>query len=383
MPIMFGCKCGQHLRAKDEQGGKQIQCPSCGRKLVIPRATATDEQQAAEWKIEATAAAVERAEKAGIIRRGRASVARLSSESALDRDVNVNGNVKCWHCRASMGFTGSVFGRPGFIGTLSSMNCSRCHAKVWIGYWSQASEDGTELLLFAPSHTRDYSHTESDALPAPAFTVEQVTQSPPVKNNWILTGLPNFMGVVTQRQPYQEVSAFAAKLVGQRLSPAQTEEVSEELRGLLEKEDSPYLSAILGEALACLRDTSTGPLVQEALLRALESEDPSDDTNLPFLDLCVLPLVFGEVDGFLEACNRGLKGVAAETRGYQFDKPVKPKEILDLLKDGETIHSFGSTLGGTSWQRVQPVVPLQTESEGFKKLQPQKGWFDRLLKKKK
>src|SRR5207249_1216109 len=36
MAIAFSCKCGKHLKARDEFAGRKIKCPGCQTVLVIP-----------------------------------------------------------------------------------------------------------------------------------------------------------------------------------------------------------------------------------------------------------------------------------------------------------------------------------------------------------
>ncbi|MCC6683226.1 MAG: hypothetical protein IT445_20205 [Phycisphaeraceae bacterium] len=45
MPIHFRCKCGRKLKVDDSMAGKQGQCPSCGRKLIVPEASENEQPQ--------------------------------------------------------------------------------------------------------------------------------------------------------------------------------------------------------------------------------------------------------------------------------------------------------------------------------------------------
>jgi predicted RNA-binding Zn-ribbon protein involved in translation (DUF1610 family) len=48
MAIVFSCgSCGQRLKAKDEQGGRQSSCPACGEKLTLPSQAARKSQTSA------------------------------------------------------------------------------------------------------------------------------------------------------------------------------------------------------------------------------------------------------------------------------------------------------------------------------------------------
>jgi hypothetical protein len=40
MPILFSCKCGKPLKAREELAGKKIKCPHCGVLLTAPSAPA-------------------------------------------------------------------------------------------------------------------------------------------------------------------------------------------------------------------------------------------------------------------------------------------------------------------------------------------------------
>ncbi len=41
MPILVTCDCGTKLRAKDEQAGKKIRCPSCKEVMLVPTSTSS------------------------------------------------------------------------------------------------------------------------------------------------------------------------------------------------------------------------------------------------------------------------------------------------------------------------------------------------------
>jgi hypothetical protein len=375
MPISFTCKCGTQLRAKDEQAGKRLQCPACGRALVIPAPTKAEKVKSA-WEVDDSPGVVEKAEQAGVARHGRASVALVTSAGALEHGLTVEGTVKCWHCHTTMPFTGKVFGRPGLGGTLANLSCPKCRGTVWMGFSSRPAEPGTEVFLYAPSHTRDYEFTESKPLPAPTFAISRVAEAP-TKVEGVEASLSAFLKAVSKREPYQEVSGLAAKLVGHALSPTQTAGVCRPLRALLEQEQTAYLSAVLAEALASLRDASAAEAVQAALRRALEVEDPADQTNLPLHDLCVLALLFGDGEGFQQALERGLKDLPTATRACKWGKRLTPKEVSKLLEGGSYFDSFESTLGGANWQHIYPLVIWKPEP---KKERFGKGWLKGLFR---
>jgi hypothetical protein len=382
MPIDFTCKCGKHLRAKDDQAGKRIQCPACGRALVAPELPAAAGAPS-EWRIDRAPEVAARAEQAGVVRQGRASVVQLHSDGGLHRDLKVEGNVSCWHCRSEMPFVGHVFGRVGLGGTMLAVNCSRCHARVWLGYSSHEVGGGTDIYLYAPSKTRDYAFSDDEALPAPTLRVERVGEHvnpPQAEKDWISTLLPSFVQGVGRKEAYQEVGALAGKLASQPMTASLLEGVCRPVRALLEREQNTYLMAILAETLAALRDEEAAPLVQDALRRALAKEDPSDQTNLPLHDLCVLALLFGDGNDFLEAMSGGLKKLTIPTRACKLGKQLTPKEILPLLEDSGHLDCYESALPGTSWQQIHPLLPLSVDPDVLaRETGPKGGWLNRLF----
>src|SRR5215510_14186671 len=38
MPIIFDCECGKKLKARDDLAGQWVDCPACGRGLLVPLA---------------------------------------------------------------------------------------------------------------------------------------------------------------------------------------------------------------------------------------------------------------------------------------------------------------------------------------------------------
>jgi DNA-directed RNA polymerase subunit RPC12/RpoP len=381
MPIDFTCKCGKHLRAKDDQASKRIQCPACGRALVVPELPA-NQPASSEWQVDTSDEIADRAQAAGVVAKGRANVALLHGSGPLLHELAVTGEIACWHCRSKVSFTGRVFGRVGLAGPMLDMACPKCHAKSWMGYSSHASGAGTDVYLYAPSRTRE-GLTAEEALPAPDFRIEKVTESPEAgkpERGVLNTLLPRLVQAVSHQEAYQEVSALAARLVGLILTPSQQESVCRSLQTLLEKETKTYLLAILVEALACLRDESAAKVVQAALRQTLAKEDPSDPTNLPLHDLCMLSLLFGDGNGFLEAMNKGLKKLTIATRVCKMGKQLTPEEVLQLILKDDHFDSFESTLGGSNWQYVYPLLPLWVDEEELRKENPRKeNWLHRFF----
>ncbi len=384
MPIDFTCKCGKQLRARDDQAGKRIQCPACGRALVAPQPAEQAEEQAREsdWTIDNSPIAATRAQRAGVVARGRASVVLLQSADDLDHDLAAQGKITCWHCKHEMPFTARVFGRVGLGGTALQTTCRKCHAKLWMGYSSHRTGKGTEVYLYVPHHTRELAVGDDEPLPPSNFQAERVTEGadPDARQaaDEVNTLLPAFVKAVSNKQPYQEVSELAARLVGQPLSASQMEGIGRSLRALLEREESPYLIAILMEALACLRDERAGQVVQATVRNVLDAHDPADPSDLPVHDVCVMALLFGDGNGFLEAMKHGLRSVRTETKACRLGKPLTPQAVAKLVEEGANIDSYESTLGGNAWQQVLPLLPLWVDEDEPKK---KAGWLNRLFGK--
>jgi hypothetical protein len=380
--IRFACQCGKQLQAKDAYAGKRVQCPACGRAPTVPQ-PAAKEQAKQQWQIDATAAA-QRAEQAGVVRQGTASVLRLQAAGALRGDVAVEGVIGCWFCRSEQPFAARVFGRVGIGGSLTMLKCVTCHAKVRLGFSTHAAGKGAELYLYAPSQTRDWVESSgADSPPAPAFRVQRVREVPPDppadENDWVNHLLPGLAQAVSHKEHYQKVSELAAKLVGLPLSGPQLKGVRMALRTLLAKEQNTYLATILVEALACLRDAQAAQPVRAVLRHALDSEDPGDRTNLPLHELSVLGLLFGDKSGFLEAVQRGMRQLPMTTRACKVGKRLPLKDLIALIEQGKPIDSYESTLGGAHWQHVHPLLPLREGDGSSKKDGSHKSWLDRFL----
>jgi hypothetical protein len=382
--IRFACKCGKQLQAKDAYAGKRVQCPACGRAPTVPN-PATPQQTKHQWQTDDTSAAAHQAELAGVVRRGTASVLRLQAPNTPRGDVAVEGVIGCWYCRSEQPFEAQVFGRLGLGGTLTTLLCGKCHAKIRLGFSTHALGKGTDLYLYAPSPTRNWVEASaSEALPAPVFHVKRVREVPPepvaVAEDSVNNLLPSLAQAVAQKEPYQKASGLASKLVGLHLSGSQMKGVRLALRALLTREESTYLSTILVESLACLRDARAAPAVYDALRRTLERENPADPTNLPLHELCVLALLFRDRDGFLEAMQRGMKQLPMTTRACKLGKRLPLKELIALVEQGKPFDSYESTLGGSSWLHVHPLLPFQTDDPDSKKDEARKSWLDRFLR---
>lgn len=381
MAILVKCKCGKQLGADPRNVGKMIQCPACGRALQIPRPV--EEKTRSVWQIDASPSVAEKAEGAGVVARDRANVVRLHSAGELREDLQVEGALTCWHCRTDIACSGTVFGRPGLGGTLVALACTVCNARYWVGFSSHVIGEGTEIFLYAPSYTRDYARTDRDTLSAPAYQVHRVgvgrsANAAPVKENAANNLLTTLIEAVERKEPYQDLSARAAQLVGLPLSAAQIEGVCLPLRNLLSKETNIYQKAVLIEALACLRDERAVTVVRPAIRAGLEGEDLSDPNNLPLHDLCLLGLVFGDGNAFLEAFDGGLQALKTPTRASTLGKRLTWKEVAQLTRAGNPIAAYESSLGGNHWQQIHPLLPLWVAEDDRKG----KGWMNRLFKSK-
>jgi hypothetical protein len=382
MRIRFQCRCGKQLQARAELADKQVRCPACARMLMVPRPAPAAART--DWQIDDGATAAARAERAGVVRRGRASVVRLhADEEELARDLPVNGKVTCGFCRTELAFRGQVFGRTGLGGTMANVACPKCKAQIWIGYASHAADDGTDVFIYIPSLTRDFDFDEQEReLPAPPLTIQQ----PP----WLDPGgsvadpradslIKEVRKAVTDKQMYAEVRDLAAALVTQRLSADQLERSHAVLRRQLAKEQPTYLMAILAEALACLRDADAGPVVQDALRRALDAEDVTDKTNSPLQELCVLSLLFGDASAFKTAVERGLPRSVGPTRAYKLGKQLLLTDVIDLVKEDQNIDGYESVFDGDEHLLIYAVPQITTEPE----TQERPGFLQRLFGQRK
>jgi hypothetical protein len=382
--IRFACQCGKQLQAKDAYAGKRVQCPACGRAPLVPNPAAVGPVET-HWQIESSSAVAERAEQAGVVPRGTATVVQLRTAGPMQGDVAVEGILGCWYCRTEQPFAGHLFRRVGIGGSLVTALCVKCRARVWIGFSTHPAGKGADIYLYAPSQTRNWVEASAgDAPPVPVLRVQQARDvaagNPPGEDSWVNNLLPALAQAVSQKEPYQKVSELAARLVGLRTSGPQMRGVRLALRALLSKEQSTYLCTILAESLACLRDTRAAPTVRDALQRALNTEDPGDRTNLPLHELCVLALLFGDRRGFLEAVQRGMRQLPMITRACKLGKRLPLKELIALVERRTQIDSYDGTLGGAHWQYVQPLLSFAPDDVEPRKDEARKSWLDRFLK---
>jgi len=366
MPTKFQCRCGKWLQAREELADKQVRCPGCGRMLTVPPpkpAAAAD----SEWQIDASPAAAEAAQRAGVVGCGRASVVRLHARDALLRDLPIHGELTCRFCRTSIACHGHVFGRTGLGGTLANVACRACKSRIWVGYASHAVEEGTDIFIYIPSLTRDFAIDEGGReLPAPPLTIQKPPwlYPAPVVTDPVAHGLvKELRRAVAARASYDDVRGRAAALVTERLSVPQLERSRAVLRKLLGSEKRTYLMALLAEALACLRDEEAGAVVQAALRRALNTEDLTDRSNAPLRELCVLSLLFSDGAAFKTALERGFPRSAEETRACKLGKRLLLSELVDLVDKGEHIDSYESVFAGDDRLVVYRIPPRTSDSE--------------------
>jgi len=378
MPIVLTCECGSQLRVSDAYAGKLRHCPACGRVLAVP-ALVSEPSSVSEWQIDHSPSVPERAEAAGVVQRGRASVVLLHATHIQDRALEVEGAANCWYCHGTVRLGGCIFGRTGLGGTLATLTCPKCTAGAWIGFASHRLGSEAHIYIYAPSHTRDFTVPDSRPLPAPTFRIDKVSETDSADAARGAGRLDQsvfaLFQAVAKREPLQETNTRIAQLVGQQLSPAQSERISSSLRTMLSKEQNTSLSVLLAEALASLRDESAADDVDQAVCRALARENPKDP-NQSLQDLCVLGLLFGRKQGFLEAMERSMAALPATTRGCKLGNRLTLQEIGDLIRQEESIHSFESTLGGAHWQRIHSLVPPWQTS---KKEDGRKSWISRLF----
>jgi hypothetical protein len=379
MSIEFACKCGKQLWANLRQVGGQVQCPACGRAQIVPK-PAPEKKQASRWQVDASEAAAAKAELAGVTQSERATIVRIWSADELQQNLTVLGTLECWYCQTDIPFEAQVFGRVGLAGSLVTMGCPKCHAKIWTGFSSHATAEGTEVFLYAPSNSRSDGH----AAVAPMLRVQEIAAAAtepesPTDVEQIEKLLVDFEDALGRSAPYQEVSTLASRLVERPVSAWQADRVCRRVHALLKKEKATYLRAVLVEVLACLRDERAVRDVRDTLRRTLEHEEVTDETNLPLHDLCVLALLFGDGNGFLSAMRHGMKDLSITTRACKRGERLTPQEIARLIKKGNHIDSYESTLGGANWQQILPLLPLWVDEQELEK-EEKGGWLNRLFK---
>src|SRR5262245_36538037 len=124
MAIDFACKCGKPLRAQDDHAGKRVQCPHCGRVLLIP--APADMRPAGRWEVHGGPTVVKKAEALGVIAEGQGHVVSLRGSAPLAGNLEVKGTWTCWYCRTGTPFEGEIFGRAGVAGKLVALACAEC-----------------------------------------------------------------------------------------------------------------------------------------------------------------------------------------------------------------------------------------------------------------
>jgi hypothetical protein len=371
MTIDFACKCGKALRAQEDHAGKRVQCPQCGRVLLIPAPAVTS--PVSRWEVHEGPGIVKKAEALGIIGEGQAHVVSLRGSAPLAGNLQVNGNLTCWYCRTGTPFEGEIFGRIGVAGELVALACAECTARLWTGFSNYQGDGGTDVYLYAPSHTRQ----QGDTRPISTFRVENVVELPPAApsrelGEWLDNALSGVVQAVSKRESYQAISARAAPLVSQLLPPEMLKLACRTLRALLEKETMTHSRAILVEALAALRDASAARAVRAAADRSLAQDDPADATNLPLQDLCILATLFGQEDILLGAVTRGMDRHHTLTRAIKLDKRLTADEVGRVVHRRQTIDAYESVLGRDRWQRILPLVSAPPEP-------PEQGWLKKLF----
>ena len=372
MAIDFACKCGKPLRAQDDHAGKRVQCPHCGRVLVIPLPVGTS--PVSRWEIHEGPTVVKKAQELGIAREGQAHVVALKGATPLIANLQVNGTLTCWYCRAGTPFEGEVFGRSGVAGELVALACAECTARLWTGFSNQPGQGGTDVYLYAPSHTRQ----QGDAHAISTFRVVSVVELPPVApsrelGDWLDNALSGLVQAVSKRESYQAICARATPLIGQLLPTEMWRLACRTVRALLEKETMTHSRAILVEALAALRDVTAIRAVRAAAQRSLDQDDPADATNIPLQDLCMLAALFGHNDILLGAMERGMGSHQTLTRAIKLDKRLTADEVGRLVYRRQCIDAYESVLGRDQWQRILPLASPPPEAP------PEQGWLKKLF----
>ena len=240
MSIEFACKCGKQLRAFIHQAGSQLQCPACGRAQIVPTPAPT-RKAGSRWQIDTSAEAAAKAELAGVARGDRDNVARLWSSEELQQSLAIAGTLACWYCQSEIPFTGQVFGRVGLAGTLVNLGCPKCHARIWTGFSSHLTAEGTDVFIYAPSNSRSDGHSSG----TPTLRIHQVTASdlaPSTSIEPIEKPLLEFEAAVGRKASYQETTVLASRLAEQPMSSWQSDKVCRRLQTLLKKETATHFA---------------------------------------------------------------------------------------------------------------------------------------------
>ncbi len=297
----------------------------------------------------------------------------LRGSAPLVGNLQVNGNLTCWYCRTGTPFEGEIFGRAGVAGELVALTCAECTARLWTGFSNQQGDAGTDVYLYAPSHTRQ----QVDTRPISTFRVENVVELSPAApsrelGDWLDGTLSGLVQAVSKRESYQAISAKASPLVGQLLPAEMWRLACRTLRALLEKETMTHSRAVLVEALAALRDVTAARGVRAAAERSLAQDDPADASNLPLQDLCILAALFGHDDILRGAMSRGMDRHHTLTRAIKLDKRLTADELGREIFRRQPIDAYESVLGRDQWQRILPLVSAPPEP-------PEQGWLKKLF----
>ena len=365
--IRFACKCGKELQSDLSQAGRRMQCPDCGRAFVVPSPVV--EKTEPTWKVDSSADVPAQAVKLSLIEEGRGSVIRLVSSRPLVHDLSIEGVFKCWHCRNPIPFTGEVFGRAGLGGTFLTFICLECKAKVWIGFSSRTTGKGANVYLYSPIRSRGQVPIEAQTS---AFRIQRLKeQTPPPFADSGFAALNTLVLELTQsvnlKEPFQKVTGLAGNLVAQTMTSEQWEGVCLAVRSLVEKDAPLYLRVILVKALACLRDEGAARTVRMALHNALATEEVADPSNMPLQDLCVLALLFGDGNGFMEAMRRGMDELNASTRPSKRANSSSSARSSRSSRRAATLTPAKATWAAPTGSRCTLWYPCGWTSTGFKR----------------
>jgi hypothetical protein len=77
--------------------------------------------------------------------------------------------------------------------------------------------------------------------------------------------------------------------------------------------------------------------------------------------------------------KRGMERLAVTTRASKLGRRLTPKEITRLIRAENHIDGYESTLGGTNWQMIHPLLPLWVDELETKKAE-KGGWLNRFFK---
>ena len=331
------------------------------------------------WSVVAAEKARIRGEQAGVLQRDMGTLTLLQASGPVSENLEVEGEVPCWHCRAPTSFAGLVFGRTGLGGVLRNTRCPRCRAVVEVCTALLSDEEGCGLFVYVPTTVR--GKTEADH--KRTLTLKKVLPVRPAATAPGREALRHMIADMAQAgRPGQDpaaLTAAASKLLTAPLTPMQAGRIAKGLRDWLARENRLEVIALLGDALLCLRDPLAGTVLAPAIARGVQGVPHSSLDQPLLLDLAALSLTCGHLTG-LEAVRGILSSEAnTPTRARKFGESLQLVDLLALADQRELPASYDSTLGDSTWRDCYAVVPAYVDPPVAKGGSPVMGTLGRLL----